>query len=266
MSASRQIWFGRIVPSSVRAGNDPTGTHGHRGAATIGVPSSTGVMRASRLVSSRLCRRTVRVRSVPSTSPSRASCCEHEIPQVRDYRLQSLAIAVHHHERQVWRLAFDHRPNRRHSSPSFGQRPPYVPDHTTSFHQTGQPARSLILTWCSQQCVPRIRATPGRWPAGTPLGGAWRDGARGRHRIDHRTAPVVPVEAVHRAEAAVDRPRRVALRERRLAGAGVHHPSSRAGEPCPPSLGVARGFHPTDQDVHLRPGRALPHDVQPTGS
>ena len=58
-------------------------------------------------------------------------------------------------------------------------------------------------------------------------------------------APVERIEAIHCAEAVIDRPQRIPFHQRRLAAARIHHPSSRAGEPCPPSLGVARGFHPS---------------------
>ena len=68
-----------------------------------------------------------------ASARQRARVAEHEIPQVRDDRLKPLAFAVHDHERQVWTLALDHRADRRGKSSPFGQLPPHVLDHTTSF-------------------------------------------------------------------------------------------------------------------------------------
>jgi hypothetical protein len=100
----------------------------------------------------------------------RARVAEHEIPQVRDDRLQLPAVAVDDHKWQVGRLALDHRSHCRDRSPPFGQLSPHVLDHTTSFHQTRPPARSLILTWCSQQGAARTRPTQRCRARGISLG------------------------------------------------------------------------------------------------
>ena len=105
-----------------------------------------------------------------ASAGQRARVAQHEIPQVGHDRLHPHAIAVHDHERQVRRLTRDHRPDRRDRSSPIGQLPPQVFDHTTSFHQTGQ-ARSLILTWCSQQGGRGTAAIRRRWVA-VFLGGA----------------------------------------------------------------------------------------------
>lgn len=109
----------------------------------------------------------------------RARVADHEIPQVRDDRLQSPTIAVHDHERQVGRPALDHRSHRRDRSPSFGQRPAACP-RPHHVLPTDQASRSLILTWCGQQGAPRT-------PAILPWS-AWRAGGLRRSAAGTGTA------------------------------------------------------------------------------